>query len=176
MYQYPIFPVEAFMYNAFQTRKQVYTIWGSYPEYGTRAVNPLENVEYITDVKTPIILKGTVDEEWVTSVEKVCQTYDYIDQDGNELPLRGNHFPLDGCYIPLRSKPDATNVYAMFVPVDEIYTLQTTWGQTLTINNPMVEHGEGDYVIAAMNSYDGRMKTDDMWVVNGLVFPNTYIM
>ena len=94
-------------------------------------------------------MKGTSGEEWVTPLEKMMRTY--------TLP--------DGSAI------ESTD----FIPVDTVVIVETAWGDVLTANNPLVVHGEGDYLVCRP-AEDGSPDLSDVWVVNGATFPDTYDM
>lgn len=50
--------------------------------------------------------------------------------------------------------------------------VSTSWGEVLTANREGVPHGDGDFIVFA--NKDGKPNPDDSWVVNGMVFNNTY--
>lgn len=50
--------------------------------------------------------------------------------------------------------------------------VSTSWGEVLTANREGVPHGNGDFIVFA--NKDGKPNPDDSWVVNGMVFNNTY--
>ena len=50
--------------------------------------------------------------------------------------------------------------------------VSTSWGEDLTANREGIPHGNGDFIVYA--NKDGKPNPDDRWVVNGMVFENTY--
>lgn len=56
--------------------------------------------------------------------------------------------------------------------VTEQIQVATSWGEVLTANRDGVPHGDGDFIVSA--NKDGKPNPDDRWVVNGMVFNNTY--
>lgn len=51
--------------------------------------------------------------------------------------------------------------------------VETSWGEVLTANRSDIPHGDGDWIVFANDGY-GQPDENDSWVVNGLVFENTY--
>ncbi len=149
------------------TSKVSYIIEGKMVSDSEEVTNVLEGTSYTVDPKKDVILKGTVDELWVTPIEKVLDTYEK--EDGTFLTKED--FIQDE-FIKLKTKP-GKEVFAAFVPVDKQVEIQTAWGDILIANRPEVEHGKGDYIICAVDE-NGEQDFEDAWVVNGKVFKNTY--
>lgn len=151
------------------TSKVSYTIEGKVVSKAEEVTNVLEGATYTAEPESDVILKGTVEELWVTPMEKVLKTYTKVD--GSELTAED--FEAD-TYITLQTKP-GNPVFAAFVPKDTQVEIQTAWGDTLIANRPEVEHGEGDYIVCDAGE-DGQPNFEDVWVVNGKVFETTYDM
>ena len=127
-------------------------------EPGIEVFNYLEDCYYETKPGKNVILTGTVGEEWVTSEEKLYNTYDCDD---------------NGCAYP---RPDAGIVWMR--PAEGQEEVATSWGDVLTANLPYnsqgdsIPHGDGDMVACA--DAGGYPDENDCWIVNGAVFENTY--
>ena len=87
-------------------------------------------------------MKGTSGEEWVTPLEKVMKTYTLPDGSA----IESTDFIPDE-YIEIRTISELGTNLAMFIPVDTVVIVETAWGDVLTANNPLVVHGEGDYLV-----------------------------
>lgn len=84
----------------YPTSKVSYIIEGKMVSSLEAVTNVLEGTEYIAQPGTDVVLKGTVDELWVTPLEKVIKTY--IKSDGSELTE--SDFVVD-TFITLQTKP-----------------------------------------------------------------------
>jgi hypothetical protein len=51
--------------------------------------------------------------------------------------------------------------------------VKTAWGDELHTNLPNAPHGSGDYLVCRINE-KGEPDLSDIWVLNGLVFPEYY--
>lgn len=72
----------------------------------------------------------------------------------------------DGVFFA-KTKPDSMVYEYKLVPVDKTMTVTIGNGSVLQVNSDKSEHGEGDRLV--------RIKgEEEYWVVNGLVFPDTY--
>lgn len=151
------------------TSKVVYTIQGKMVSSVEEVTNVLEGTHYQAEPGTDVILKGTVDELWVTPLEKVLTTY--VKEDGSELTKEDF---IEDTFITLQTKAGKP-VFAAFVPKDQQVEIQTAWGDILIANRPEVEHGAGDYIVCDATE-DGQPNFEDVWVVNGKVFETTYDM
>ena len=152
-----------------ETAKVSYVIEGKMVSKPEEVTNVLEGTSYDVNPDEDVILKGTVDELWVTPLEKVLDTYSK--EDGSKLTKED--FVADE-FIKLKTQPGKT-VFAAFVPVDTQVEINTAWGDKLIANRPEVEHGKGDYIVCAADE-DGEPNFEDAWVVNGNVFETTYDM
>ena len=154
----------------FLTGKTEYTIQGMMVSKETSFHNDLENVDYtVTDDGVSVVLKGTVGEQWVTKLEKVLKTY--TKADGSALTAEDFSGKKD-TFIDLKTKAEPDTNFACFVPADVRLSVNTAWGDVLHVNDPVSEHGYGDYLVCP--NKDGKPDFSDVWVVNGAIFGNTY--
>lgn len=147
---------------------------------------------YTADPKTcPICLCGTTGEFWGISLQKFCSTYAFL-SDGYQVPINEMTFKQrslkaiewnnDSGEAPERlpwtrvetiTGSKCAKLYAVFVPSNQVGKIQTSWGAVLDINKPGIQHGKGDFVICS-SFPNGSPNFNDRWVVNGLVFRDTY--
>lgn len=168
--------------NYRRTHKKKYTIVASMPPEGTEVTNFLENAHYTTSNEKQFVLTGTVGEQWVIDVNKLCKTYTFEDgtpitKDALAKKVMAGYkdcakYP---CIKPfaVTSIPGVDN-WAIHIPLGYTFPIQTSWGDTLICNAPGIRHGKGDYIVCSDNN--GAPNLSDMWIVNGAVFPNTYDM
>ncbi len=64
-------------------------------------------------------------------------------------------------------------ITAMHVPIDITVTVETACGDVLHTNLPNARHGEGDYLVCTVQE-GGEPNLSDIWVLNGLIFPDRY--
>ena len=69
-------------------------------------------------------------------------------------------------FIDLKTKAEPDTNFACFVPKDVRLTVNTAWGDVLHVNDPVSEHGYGDYLVCP--NKDGKPDFSDVWVVNGV--------
>lgn len=154
----------------FLTGKKQYTVQAMMVSKETSFHNDLEVVDYtVTDDGTTVILKGTAGEMWATDLSKVISTY--TKPDGSELSKAD--FAEKDAYIDIVAIPSPDSNYAMFVPNAVTVTVETAWGDVLHTNLPNAPHGDGDYLVCQVGE-DGKPDLSDVWILNGVVFPNTY--
>ncbi len=154
----------------FLTGKTDYSVEAKMVSEPTHVYNELELVSYdVTDDGVSVIIKGTLDEEWVTKVSKVIKTY--TKEDGSALDEEFFKNSKD-VFQTIKTKPTQDSNFALFVPKDVILTVETAWGDTLYTNKSEVNHGNGDYLMCS--NKDGKPDLSDVWVVNGAVLPKTY--
>lgn len=157
-----------------KTHKKSYEIYMCRPKLGTKCSNKLEGANYTTNEKMQFILSGTVGELWVIGVDKLAKTYTFLDGTPITPDTLKKKCDKQG-NIPwtiLKTRPDAVTNWAFLLPKTITnFPIQTSWG-TLIANRPGVQHGFGDFLICSDNN--GQPNLNDMWVVNGLVFPKTY--
>ncbi len=155
--------------NFKRTHKLSYSIACTCPPKGTSVHNKLELANYVTDDNSPYVLTGTVGEQWTISEAKLCKSYTL--PGGTPLTPDILNQCRKGTTLCLQTKP-GVDVFACHIPAGTKVTVATSWGDNLQANADGVEHGDGDYVIAAEK--DGAPDMNDRWVVNGLVFKTTY--
>lgn len=147
-------------------RKKNYTMKAEKVAAGTKLYNYLEDCHYVTTDDKCIKLIGTVGEEWPVTIEKLAKTYTFID----ETPITSENIP-DGVFdIATIIGDDAETIFAE--QTTEQVQVATSWGEILTANRDGIPHGDGDFIVSA--NKEGHPDSSDRWVVNGLVFTNTY--
>lgn len=165
-----------------RTCKKKYDIWMCMPRPGKSVTNFLEGSHYVTNENKPFVLSGTVGECWTVDAKKLFKTYRLF---GGQ-PLTVDYLKskmvngkLD--WIHLETVADGQVNWAFFlnprkygVQAVTNFPVQTSWGETLLANRPEVKHGMGDFLVCTDNN--GLPNFNDMWVVNGAIFPNTYDM
>lgn len=168
--------------NYKRTHKKKYEITACMPPEGTRVFNKLERAQYVTSNEKQFVLTGTVGEQWVIDVNKLCSSYCF--PDGRPLDKRTLSGMVkahiqNGMKVPvIHSFKVATlpgpYCWALRVPTNYCFQIPTSWGDMLTVNAPGVPHGRGDYLVCADGG--GIPNMGDRWVVNGAIFPDTYDM
>lgn len=133
---------------------------------GTKLYNYLEDCHYITNDTKCIKLIGTVGEEWPVTIEKLAKTYTLVDG----TPITAENIPKGVFEIATIVDENAETIFAE--QVTEQVQVATSWGEILTANRDSIPHGKGDFIVSA--NKDGQPNPKDRWVVNGLVFTNTY--
>lgn len=149
-----------------QYRKRSYTIRAEKIPAGTKVYNYLEDARYTADSIKCIKLIGTVDEESVVTIEKLAKTYTFADG----RPITAANIPSGVFEIATIVDGNAETIFAE--QVTNQVQVTTSWGEVLTANRSGIPHGSGDYIVSA--NRNGRPNEQDQWVVNGLVFENTY--
>ena len=154
----------------FLTGKKAYSIQAMMVSKETRFHNELEVTDYtVTDDGETVILKGKFGEMWATGLSKVIATY--TKPDGSALSKED--FASKDRYIDITAKPDPDSYFAMYVPSDVSVTVETAGGSVLHTNLSNAPHGDGDYLVCRVNE-DGEPDLADVWILNGLVFPEYY--
>lgn len=168
--------------NYRKTRKKKYEITICMPPVGTKVFNKLEKSYYVTDAHKQFVAIGTVGEQWVIDINKLCSTYTLA----NGTPI--NPTILKPMVVPMIHEGKRVGVIKKFKvatlpgPINwafktsakDIFQIPTAWGDVLTVNAPGVGHSTGDYLVCADGG--GYPLLTDRWVVNGEVFPTTYDM
>ena len=156
--------------NWFLTGKKRYSVQAMMVSKEISFRNELEAADYtVVDDGVTVILKGTVGELWTSELSKVISTY--TKPDGS--PVSAADFAVKDVFIDLVTIPSEDSNYAMFVPKTISVTVVTAWGNVLHTNLPNSPHGEGDYLVCRIGE-DGNPDLTDVWVLNGVVFPETY--
>ena len=154
----------------FLTGKNAYSVQAMMVSKETSFHNELEVTDYtVTDDGVAVILKGIFGEMWATKLSKVISTY--TKPDGSALSEAD--FAKKDTWIEIVTKPEPDAYYALYVPLDISVTVETAWGDVLHTNLPNAPHGEGDYLVCRVGE-DGKPDLSDVWVLNGMVFPEYY--
>ena len=154
----------------FLTGKKEYTVQAMMVSKETKFHNELEVVDYtVVDDGVTVILKGTLGEMWATKLSKVMTTY--TKPDGSELSEAD--FANKDTFIDIITIPALDSNFAMFVPNTISVTVETAWGDILHTNLPNAPHGDGDFLVCRVGE-DGEPDLSDVWVLNGLQFPQNY--
>jgi len=156
--------------NWFLTGKKEYTIQTMMVSRELSFHNELEDVDYLaTDDGETVVLRGTRGEMWTSPLSKVMTRY--AKPGGSEL--RREDFAEKDVFIDIVAIPSRDAYYAMHVPIDITVTVETARGDVLHTNLPNTRHGEGDYLVCAVQ-VDGEPDLSDVWVLNGLFFLDRY--
>lgn len=140
---------------------------------------------YIVDGDKRFVLSGTQGELWTIDANKLAKTYVFAgnankpDEDINVESIRarflnkrvGAEPVMNWQLLETRAVKDSN--FACQVPANEIFTINTSWGSVLTGNDPSIPHGKGDFVMCPANP-DNTPNLNDRWIVNGLIFGDTY--
>lgn len=132
------------------------------------------NEIYVTNDNTPFVLAGTLGEMWAINGAKLSQRYLFANGAPiNEMTLRQKLTPsglLD--WTKVTTVPDMSTAFACFVPLSQKGQVKTAWGAILDYNGAGVTHGKGDFIIAS--NVNGMPNLNDIYVVNGAIFRDTY--
>lgn len=158
-----------------RTHKKSYEVYVCRPLPGTKCSNKFEGSNYVTDDKKQFIISGTRGETWVIDVNKLAKTYTFAD--GTPITpdtLRQKCNPSGQMnWQKMKTRPDNCNNWAFHLPKSiQNFPVKTSWGDTLLANRPGVEHLLGDFLLCSDNN--GQPNLNDVWVVNGEIFPTTY--
>ena len=159
------------------TRKKIYYCKIRFGIMGEHIHNVLEDTHYIVRNDRPIVITGTIGEQWVISVEVLKRKYRTAE--GN---LITDSFLRDlmrsKSSVKIKSVPEKGNNYTNYALGLDIRKYRdipiiTSWGDTLLANRSGTNHSRGDFLVCGMLS-NGQPDFNDMWVVNGQVFSETY--
>lgn len=154
----------------FLTGKNKYTVQAMMVSKETSFHNELEAADYtVTDDGITVILKGSFDEMWASKLDKVISTYTKLDGSA----LCKEDFAEKDLWIEIVTKPEPDSYYAIYVPLNISVIVETAWGDVLHTNLSNVPHGDGDYLMCRKGE-DGNPDLSDVWVLNGVVFPEYY--
>ena len=154
----------------FLTGKKKYPLQAMMVSRETSFRNELEGADYtVSDDGVTVIMKGTAGELWPVSMDKAVMNYSR--PDGRRISI--DDFARRDTFIDLVSIAAPDSCYAMFVPAEIALTVRTASGYNLHVNLSGVVHGSGDYLICRKGE-DGQPDLMDIWVVNGILFPQTY--
>ena len=147
-------------------KKKSYAMKAEVVAIGTEIYNFMEDCHYTTNEAKCVKLIGTVGEEWPVTLEKLAKTYTLADG----TPITQENIPAGVFDIVTIVDDSAETIFAE--QTIEQTKVSTSWGEVLTANREGVPHGNGDFIVFA--NKDGKPNPDDSWVVNGMVFNNTY--
>ncbi len=147
-------------------KKKSYAMKAEVVAVGTEIYNFLKDCHYTTNEAKCVRLIGTVGEEWPVTLEKLAKTYTLAD--GTHITQE--NIPAGVFDIVTIVDDSAETIFAE--QTIEQTKVSTSWGEVLTANREGVPHGDGDFIVFA--NKDGKPNPDDSWVVNGMVFNNTY--
>lgn len=147
-------------------KKKSYAMKAEVVAIGTEIYNFLEDCHYTTNESKCVKLIGTIGEEWPVTLEKLAKTYTLADG----TPITQENIPAGVFDIVTIVDDSAETIFAE--QTIEQTKVSTSWGEVLTANREGVPHGNGDFIVFA--NKDGKPNPDDSWVVNGMVFNNTY--
>ena len=154
----------------FLTGKNEYSVLAMMVSRETSFHNDLEETDYtVTDDGVTVILKGSVGEMWASKLPKVISTYTKPDHSA----LCEEDFAEKDSWVEIITLPEPNAYYAMYVPLNIILTVETSWGDILHTNMPTAPHGEGDYLVCRAGE-DGNPDLSDVWILNGVLFPEYY--
>ena len=147
-------------------KKKSYAMKAEVVAIGTEIYKFLEDCHYTTNEAKCVKLIGTIGEEWPVTLEKLAKTYTLADG----TPITQENIPAGVFDIVTIVDDSAETIFAE--QTIEQTKVSTSWGEVLTANREGVPHGDGDFIVFA--NKDGKPNPDDSWVVNGMVFNNTY--
>ena len=154
----------------FLTGKKKYTVQAMMVSKEMTFHNDLEVVDLVAaDDGETVVLKGTRDEIWTSPLLQVISRY--TKPDGSRLCRED--FANKDVYFDIVTIPTKDAYYAMHVPNDITVTVETAQGNVLHSNLPNAPHGEGDFLVCTI-AEDGEPDLSDVWIVNGLIFPDCY--
>ena len=183
-----------------KTKKNIYSIYCTLVQPGVQCYNEFEDVHYTTNENQCVILSGTRGEQCITTLDNLAKTYYFTNSIKADLPKR----PIDpsnpksalvdasqiinGASVKARAKKGLlpwteittlpsqgswTN-YCFHLPLSvKNFPVKTSWGETLIANRDGIKHGVGDFILCSMTP-DGQPNINDVWVVNGEIFADTY--
>lgn len=152
------------MIKAYKFAKRSYRVRIRRGRTGEPVYNVLEDAHYSVNDKQPFILTGTVGEQWCIGEEKLLKQYQITKEQLDSIGTTDQ-------WLFTRQTPEC--VWASLVPIEQgTFTVDTSWGTTLTGNSEGIEHMYGDFKVYA--DLNGAPNTNDCWIVNGYVFFHTY--
>lgn len=160
------------------TRKKSYSLKARIGRHGEEIYNVLEGTKYSVNMNTEyiVVMSGTVGEEWVISTRVLKAKYCL--PDGSPITDEYiKYMSKVGKFVNIKSVANVSGYtnYALQIS-DNIFKdipILTSYGDVLYANRRGVNHGKGDFLVCSTKE-DVSPDFSDMWVVNGLVFPNTY--
>lgn len=139
----------------------------------------LQNCDIVGKSGTNIVvICGTEGEMWTTTYDYACKHYQAFSYNtvislAQAVNERAKKYGNDTVVPWMRvTSSNSNQCFACFVPVKEKGSLMTAQGQINNYNQLGVAHGKGDFILC--ESVGGKPNIANRWVVNGLVFSNTY--
>lgn len=127
-----------------------------------------QGMAYMTSQERPFIIAGVLGELYTCEASTLQQKYLWSDGtlicDQSIAPKLKNNI-LDWTVI----QPITKEQYAEFIPLDRVGAVTSLKGYKMQYNDPSVNHGKGDFIVA-----DTPEGAGDVKVVNGIVFALTY--
>lgn len=160
---------------------KLYEVYVCMPELGSPVHNVLEGADYVINENQRYVLSGTKGEVWATDMRSLSKTYVMMDGSAitediftNKTQKVNGKSVVDWFKIQTKQGSGPQN-YALFVPKEYMVKVYTSLGDVLLANRPDVSHGKGDFIVCSV-APNGEPNLNDMWVLNGEVFPYTYVM
>ena len=167
--------IPTFNSRCYLTAKEANEILGS----NSQLYNFLLKNCYVINDTLNMVLCGTEGEMWVTNWDYVCNNYLIYSQNGfvnipsvinSKVVEYNGEKLLDWCRVTVKATGERK--FACFVPVSQSGSVPISNGIMLKFNTKGVQHGKGDFIVC--DSVNGKPNLQSRWVVNGLVFSNTY--
>ena len=171
----------------FETRKKAYSIHACRPHLGSKVYNFLEDSHHITDADKCFVLCGTIGEKWVINLKELQDTYTFDNGQPIQSEVLYKHLYKwvsggNGVSTPILDwikintiQNESRKYWALTLPkCIKNYPVITAWGNILIANREGIGHGSSDYLVCP--DKNGSPNLMNVWVVNGQIFPNTYIL
>ena len=144
------------------------------PFPGTKCNNKFEGTDYVTDKNRQFIISGTEGETWVTDINKIARTYTFADGTPITPDTLKRKCRTDGQmdWVRIKARTSTSN-WAFYIPKSiKNFPVHTPYGDILYANRDGIGHLKGDFLLCS-DTY-GKPNLNDVWVVNGEIFPKTY--
>lgn len=161
-----------------KTGKKSYEIWACRPPLGTKVHNVLRKEDYVTNQSQPFVLSGTCGEQWIASGSELAAGFTFANGEPINEQSVGRRCKGDLMdWVKIKSIPGQICNFALKLPSLQAefrnFPVTTSRGEVMHANVPGIPHGDGDYLVCSMTP-NGMPNLQDVWVVNGKVFPSTY--
>lgn len=141
----------------FPTFKKDYRILVKMVSAPTEVHNYLEDIHYVANSDSDVVLKGTLGEEWVNQFSNVAATY--TKPDGSEITLMD--FSARDQYIDIKTI-SSRKYFACFIPFKYNMAVCTAGGDPIHVNREGIDHGQGDYLVCAADK-NGKPDLANVW-------------
>lgn len=165
-----------------RTVAKCYEVYVCMPKQGTKVTNKFEGSSYLTDANKPLVISGTAGECWVVDFNKLASKYvlmnnapiTYEEINSRLIKVGEQAHVMD--WLKIKVLPAKNMVYWTFhLPKKHTnFPVKTSWGDILLANRTGVKHDAGDFLICSDRF--GSPNLDNVWVINGTIFPRTYDM